>query len=367
MNNKILFFLSSLNAGGAERFTVYLINYLHRNGFNVKLALFRKTGPFLKNLDAGVEIIDLKAPRARNSIFKVLKVIIKEQPKVVYSIAGQTNIVISFLIPFLKKVVFIGRETSIPSKRIPNGVFGFILKKLLKRIKNFNYLIAISNAMKEDLVKNFNIEEEKIKIFPNVIEIEKVRKLSEEKVELNHKKINLITVSRLEKVKGIDRMLNILKKLNKDDDRYLLNIVGDGSELKKLENLVYELQLEKSVKFWGYQENPFKLVSKCQCFLLTSYSESFGNVILEANACGKYVIAFNCPGGVKEIISEGINGSLVDDGNIEEYVKKINNLKNKKLNIEEIFECANKFSYDVQLLKYKHFFQKIIRGEKVDL
>src|SRR5699024_1941388 len=110
-------------------------------------------------------------------------------------------------------------------------------------------------------------------------------------------------VGRLEKVKNYQSMIEIMKLL---PERYHLNIFGEGSEKEELENHINEMNLESQVTLHGFISNPYKYMSQSSILLLTSTRETFPNLVLEANACGFYVIAYDIPGGIGEIIEENI-------------------------------------------------------------
>ena len=105
-----------------------------------------------------------------------------------------------------------------------------------------------------------------------------------------------------------------------------------------------------------YTDNVFDFISSSDLFLQGSYVEGFPNAVLESCMVGTPVLAFNVPGGTKEIIENGINGYLVE--NEEEYLKHLN----KELNFEPI-EIRNsveeKFSELKIISQYESLFDKL--------
>jgi glycosyltransferase involved in cell wall biosynthesis len=142
-----------------------------------------------------------------------------------------------------------------------------------------------------------------------------------------------------------------------------LLIIGEGPDRNKLLNLIRELGIENRVQISGIKRNPFKYLSRANVFVLSSVSEGFGNVILEAMVCGCPVVSTDCPSGPREIITDGENGILVPVGNsaaLSEVVLKVikNHTLNKKLTMN-----ALKRVDDFSLEKIVNQYHKIITDD----
>jgi glycosyltransferase involved in cell wall biosynthesis len=85
-------------------------------------------------------------------------------------------------------------------------------------------------------------------------------------------------------------------------------LVGSGELEDYLKRLARELDIENDVFFLGWQSNPFKFMAHADVFVLSSLTEAFGLALLEAMACRLPVIATDCPGGSREIITGGSAG-----------------------------------------------------------
>ena len=337
MKKKILFIVPSMRGGGSERVISIILKNLNRDNFDIILVLLKKEGKYLEDLPADIEIIDLEITKARYSIVKIIKIILSKKPDIVFSTLGYLNILISIIRPFFSKnIKFIARESSIASiqnkqEKYPK-LFDFLFKYFYK---NFDLIISQSNYMKNDLVQNYKIDKDKIKVINNPIDLEIIERLSEEKLD---EKVDLLAVGRLDENKNFKDIIQILPELS-----YNLTILGEGKEKKNLLNLAKNLGVENKVKFLGFQSNPYKYMKNAKVLILTSKYEGFPNVLLEANACGTPVIAYKCPGGTEEIIKDGLNGFLVKCGNINELKKKIQIVYRynwKKNNIEKyINDC----------------------------
>lgn len=94
-------------------------------------------------------------------------------------------------------------------------------------------------------------------------------------------------------------------------------IVGDGSERKALEQTARDLGIEEDSIFVGFQSNPFKFFHWADIYVHACIFEGFGNTLVEAMACGRPVIATDCPFGPRDIVEHGKNGFLVEMGSVE--------------------------------------------------
>ena len=127
----------------------------------------------------------------------------------------------------------------------------------------------------------------------------------------------VMTVARLEKVKGIEFLIRAVKD-------FQLLIIGDGSERKNLENLVKKLNLKERVNFLGEIPNEKipEYLAAADCFVLPSLKEGFGIAILEAQAAGVPVIATRV-GGILDLVEDQKTGILVEPGNAEAITQAI--------------------------------------------
>lgn len=359
MKNKtidIIFVLPTLQAGGAERVVSFIAQNLDKKKFNVELLI---TGEEEKNsysLDT-LKLTYLNKKKVRHSVFALIKHFLINRPKIIFSTLSHLNIVIAYISTLFPWITFVARETYIRSNTkgyTPYKTKGFDRFIESSSFKLFDYIICQSADMLRDTKSEFQINEKKLKIIRNPITDN--FKLKDNPPIIDNKiDYNFITVGRLANIKGHNRILNVLSNFNKP---YTYTIIGDGPLEKKLKQKIKVLGLNDKIKFVEFTKNVTSYLSNNDFFLQGSYTEGFPNAILESCAVGTPVIAFDAPGGTKEIIEDGINGFLVQDE--DDFLQRLNNLPNldPKTVSESVF---SKFDKKIILREYEEFFESIIR------
>lgn len=236
-------------------------------------------------------------------------------------------------------------------------------------INKSDYVTSVSQSLKDDTLKLFNIKN-KIKVIPNFIELDKVKKDPDapcHRYVMAKENERIIThISNFRKVKRIPDIIKIFYNIQKEIPAKLM-MVGDGPEKEKAEILCQELGIYDKVIFFGNSNEIDKILCFTDLFLLPSETESFGLVALEAMSCGVPVISSNS-GGLPEVNFEGYSGYLSDVGNVEEMsvnalriLKDDATLNQFKANALEV---AKKFDIKNILPKYEALYQKAINNYK---
>jgi glycosyltransferase involved in cell wall biosynthesis len=123
--------------------------------------------------------------------------------------------------------------------------------------------------------------------------------------------IQIVSVGRLNYQKGFDLLLRAFHRCHGRLSNTRLTVVGEGPEEGSLRMLAQEYGISGAVSFVGQKMNPFPYMVHADFLVLSSRWEGSPNTVLEALGCGTPVLAFDCPGGTAEIITEGKNGWLV--------------------------------------------------------
>lgn len=214
-----------------------------------------------------------------------------------------------------------------------------------KAIKVF----SISDSTKKDIIKQYKINEDKIKIIPCALN-KAIFNPEEQKKVFNKK---LLFVGRLVPRKNITDLIKIMKFLVNQDKEFILSIVGEGeyAYVNKIKKEVFKNNLQKNINFHGKVTDDIlnKLYESNSILVFTSLVEGFGLVLLEAMNKGLPVVAYNV-NGVKDVIINNVNGYLIKPFDYQNFSNKILSLNKNNHMYEEMSQNALKrvddFSWD---------------------
>ena len=149
-------------------------------------------------------------------------------------------------------------------------------------------------------------------------------------VTSNLKGKNIISIGRLEQVKGYSDLIDVFSMVNQEYPDWTLNIIGDGTEKEHLQNKIKEKELKDKVILHGFldKKEMEPILKKSSIYVMSSLSESFGIVLLEAFSYGIPCIAFDTAEGAREIITNNKDGYLIKERNKEQMKEKICELIN---------------------------------------
>lgn len=353
---KILFVLPSLKAGGAERVISFLAKNFHENKQEVNLLVlgFEKDKVFETG---NLKIVYLNKSRLLFSLFDIIKFIKRIKPSIVFSSITHLNIVMALVSYFFKNIKFVAREASIRSDM---SSYGGYKERILNKIipwayKKFEAIVCQSHDMKNDLISNFNININKLYVIGNPITVKLMD--SNKIIDTSLEKMRFITVGRLSEEKGHSRIIKGLSKVVNYDFHY--TIVGNGPMFHKIKQDIKNNNLKDKVTFIKYTSNVLDEIGKNDFFLQGSYVEGFPNAVLESCSIGVPVVAFNCPGGTKEIIINKENGFLVKNQNEFETLLVNLDTSNKLSNEMVKKHVYQSFSSEIIVSKYHKLFNSI--------
>ena len=136
-----------------------------------------------------------------------------------------------------------------------------------------------------------------------------------------HTEKTAIFAGRFTYQKGLDRMLEAWKIVVSKRNDWILKLVGEGEQKEYLRQQCQKLGITDNVIFAPATKNIEKEYINSSLFLFTSRYEGFGLVLVEAMQCGVTCVSFDCPYGPSDIIDNGVNGYLIENGNVEEFAK----------------------------------------------
>ncbi len=199
--------------------------------------------------------------------------------------------------------------------------------KVTKSARNLDALVLVSDSLRKFYKKQLADTKCKCFYIPNMLD-----SVPDQLSKLNEKR--LISVGRLSREKGYEDLLDVFKLIHQEEPSWRLDIIGDGAQKNLLGDRIFNEGLKECVTLHGFQDKTFinNLLSKSSIYLMTSVTESFGIVLIEAMSYGLPCVAFDSAEGATELIQDGVNGYLISYRNKEEYAKKVIELiRNKKL------------------------------------
>ena len=335
---KVAHLIGALNRGGAQRIVLDTLSNIDKSKFEPYLIFWRKTENGFYDEFAeieGLNIIQLKNRFEANTIINKINLFIK-QKREIYDICKDNEIDILHSHLFFNDIYAILTKRKIKNLKIissrHNSRRNIKKYKIINSYidKKFNKIIAVSNSVKKDIMKFESLKN--IMVIYNAVDLDLINNIQPKKYDFL-REINIISVGRLVKQKGFERLIEVFKIFNKAFPNSRLLICGEGKDGKKLEDYVHTNKMDNNILLLGNRKDVYSLMKSSDLFVLLSRSEAFGIVFIEAMACGLPVMGGNVD-GIKEIIKD--NGYLVDvDETPESYMKTaeimINLIKNKEL------------------------------------
>lgn len=379
----ILFFIASLNGGGAEKVMINIASYLPSNISRQLITIYDSVPAY----DYHGELISLTS-FSQSRLLRILKIPVAFIKYLVLLNDKDTSVCLSVL-PlanffavignfFIKKPVLISVH-NMPSKNDSPFLKYFEMLTFRIAAHTNTRIIAVSNGVKDELIQLCHIPDSKIDVIYNPLLISEIQQ--ESTIPYDDSRISptvplIITVGRLSEVKGQWHLIRAFSELRKTHPSQLL-ICGIGNEKEYLFELVTELNLKDDVIFLGWQKNPYKYITNSTVFVLSSLSEALPNVLIEAMACGCPVVAANCSSGIGEILGPNgycgfISGKLsgirynatapLDKGEHELYENMLKILEHPEIRQQMSLACkerAKLFDVEIGIQKYTELIEDV--------
>jgi glycosyltransferase involved in cell wall biosynthesis len=325
MLTKISIILPNLKFGGVEKMRLLLAQSWIKEGYRVEVVLMRKVGELVTAYQDGanpVLIHELGVDRISLAILPLARYLRQSKPDIVLTAMWPltTVSVIAWLIAGRPGRLYLSEHTHLSVARVSE------LRSSLMFIKATIYLsyyfahgiIAVSQGVKDDLVKTFSIGVDRIRVIYNPAG---TNRFSESRTGLSRRcsdcsePFNILTVGELKDSKKHDLLIRAFANLPSTFSCNLY-IVGEGELRSSLEKLIVELGLQGRVFLPGFFLDVSEWYQKAHLFVLSSGWEGFGNVIVEAMSFGVPVVSTDCLSGPREILMNGLYGKLVPCGSV---------------------------------------------------
>lgn len=359
---KILFGITSLTLGGAERVLVDLANELSKK-YEVTIMTIYAKGELENQLSEKVKLKSLEQKsylelsNFQKHFGMPLKILLEKSRIYKNKIRGDYDVEIAFLEGPITRLF---STKNVKTKKIAwihndiSQVFGKGIKAKLKKsldekiYSKFETLVFVS----KDNLKNFertypDIKNNKKVIYNYINKAQVIEKAKEEQKEkFDARFINFVTVARLVPQKGIDRLIKVHSKLLKDGLFHNIYVIGDGPEKEKLQELIKKENVDETFNLLGKKENPYPYIKNADYFCLLSQFEGYGMVLEEAKILGKPIIITNT--AAREAVANYENAKIVENTEqgiykgLKEIIKNYN-LKEENNSLKKKLEYNNEF------------------------
>ncbi len=340
---KLLFVLKSFaQVAGVERVMADKMNYLASSGHILMLATYEQGNhPLIFSLNPTIKHIDLdcrfftlhKQPyikRFFKSVIMKVKFYIRIK-KVINSFKPDTIISPTYPLSIIgelvsakgtARLIFESHGAYVQAFKEfsnPQSLSDKIIAKIhdriaLKSLSKCDYLAALTKGdchFWSQHISNTIVLPNPLTDYPETIN----------DVQKDHNRI--ISIGRLTSIKRFDRLINAFSLICKNNSSWHIDIYGEGSDKNNLIYLITKNGLNDRIIIHPPTNNIFAEIKKSQLLVMTSESEGFPLVLIEAMACGTPCLSFDCPYGPGEIIDHGKNGLLAENGNINDLANKI--------------------------------------------
>lgn len=200
-------------------------------------------------------------------------------------------------------------------------------RNVIRSVYYLDYFVLVSASLKDFYESHLTTSNCQCVYIPNIID-----KIPKKVSSLETKRI--VSVGRLSPEKGYMDLLKVFSVIANKYSTWHLDIIGDGVEKERLEKFINNHELNERVTLHGFQNKDYidKILHDSSIYVMTSYTESFGIVLLEAMSHGLPCIAFDSAEGARELINSGMNGYLIKNRSYAAMIKKIEDLmKNKNV------------------------------------
>lgn len=344
MRKKINVILQQLENGGLEKAVITLANALcEREDYEITLYVFLHSKPIIDIADGIKIVFTSKRQLKKESLPEKYLRKFSELQVVKKIIRGFHNsIVISTRNEYTTIISKYTDNTNYIIGQLHNDYSSKEFKDFCSKYKNINAFVQLNKTFKDEIEPALRKKNKftKLPVIPNFIE----RQVYTEETRENF----VIAVGRITKVKGYERLIEIWDMVSKKNDKWKLVIIGDGEDFNKLSSLIREKHLEEKIIMPGWLSinDVYNYMRKSKIYALTSFSESFSLVTIEAMQNKLPVIAFDVRTGPRNIINDQETGFLVKEGNLKEYAKRIELLMNDDKLLQKMSLAAYKRSED---------------------
>jgi len=321
---KVLYIIGTLDVGGAERQLVELVCGLDRRRFAASVCCLSHGGPLIGVLTARgvpVEVIGFRGFRifryphcVAAQLIRLLRFVRRERPDIVHGFLFWAYVLGAFSARAARVPRVVASRRSLGHFKADKPHFLFF-ERLANRLTNL--LVANSEAVRQDVIRQERVPAEKVRVIHNGINVSRYRVAPDETLrdalDIPEGHTVVTVIANLIQYKGHRFLLEACRIVRERYPRIVVLLVGDGPCRAELEGMANRLGLASTVRFLGSRTDIPQVLALTDLVAHPSLEEGFPNAVLEAMAAGKAVVATDV-GGISEAVVHGETGLLVPPG-----------------------------------------------------
>ncbi|MFW6169316.1 MAG: glycosyltransferase family 4 protein [Planctomycetota bacterium] len=328
MSRRLTLVIHALHGGGAEKSMALAANHWAARGNEVTLITFDSLESDVYHVTPAVHRVALNAmwdsPSAVHAVvnnyrrWRRLRTAIREaRGDWVISFTDKTNV--STLLACLATGARVVVCERIDPR--PHGI-GFFWSQLRRWSYPRSTAVVVQTQAAGDFVQQF-VRRKPVYVIPNCVWSGTV---PDSLPTLECRPRRIVAMGRLVPQKGFDLLVEAFAQVAPDHPEWTAVLVGEGPERQRLETLIEQRGLSGRVSLCGWRDDPARLLSQAQVFVLSSRYEGFPNALLEAMACGVVPVAFDCDSGPRDIVRHNVDGLLVPPADVERLAQTLSSL-----------------------------------------
>jgi glycosyltransferase involved in cell wall biosynthesis len=370
MSISVALYLPNFAAGGAERLNINLGQELERRGFDVCFIVHKREGTLLPAVPSSIRIVSLEATRTIGALWPLIRFLRCERPDILLSSLGNNNIIAIWagLFARVHTRIVASQHNSLTNK---SQLSNWQLKSLPFLYRIFlglaHGVVAVSETVADELAVTTKIARDRFSVIYNPVITDDFDKRLEEPASHPWLQVDsppvVLGVGRLVEQKDFATLLEAFALVVREREANLI-LLGEGELREALLDQAYRLGIADKVDVAGFVANPLPFMLHAGVFVLPSRSEGFGNVLVEALACGTPVVSTACRGGPEEILEGGRFGRLVPVGDKHAMANAICAALREEPRRDELVKRGRTFTVARATSLYEHLFYKLHFGRE---
>jgi len=334
MKKQFLFFIESLQCGGAEKSLVSLLPQLDYSTMDVDLLLLKREGVFERQVPESVHIVDFRQ-QARPWLFRFYQTLFslrlrwnrligrqehgaetrwKTMHRAYTSLPKHYDVAIAYQqgFPTYYIATYVQADKKYAWINADITQVGYTAAFNRPFYDRMDVIVPVSDRLKDILASSDYVPTDKLHTIHDTVNPTLIRSMAKEPqtmIQTNHLKI--VTVGRMVHLKGYDLAVEAANILRDKGLQFCWYFIGDGEERANIETMIEQLGLREQVKMLGEQANPYPFMASADIYVQTSRYEGFGLTIAEAKVLNKPIVSTNFP-VVYDQITDGENGLIAE-------------------------------------------------------